>query len=272
MKKISSVLLIGLLALSFTACDNFDDPNLENIYGNNSIGEPNITVAKLKQDYASTITASGLKQVTEDIRVEGIIVGDDESGNIYKQLILKDSTGSIIVGINTTGIYAYCPTGQKVRINCKGLYVGGYSKQAQIGTNYGGSIGRMDFSIWKEHVRLIGKPSLTYEELTPVVINSQWLKDTKKDDAPFLVTLKDVTILEGNGEATFAPDAEKDGGNGVSRNIVLDDNSKLTLRTSSYSNFSTEIIPSEKVTITGVLSQFKDSWQIVMRTYDDLSK
>ena len=43
---------------------------------------------------------------------------DDESGNIYKQLVVGDETGAIIVGVNNSGLYAFCPVGQKVVIRC----------------------------------------------------------------------------------------------------------------------------------------------------------
>lgn len=50
---------------------------------------------------------------------------------------------------------------------------------------------------------------------------------------PVLVMFKDVTIKEADGTATFAPEDLKDGGNGVNRTLVLDDNSTLTFRTST---------------------------------------
>ena len=71
------------------------------------------------------ISANGLQQITEETRIEGVIVGDDESGNIYKQLMIADESGIIVIGINNTGLYATCPVGQKMIIDCEGLYIGG---------------------------------------------------------------------------------------------------------------------------------------------------
>lgn len=276
MKKITSILLVGLVLLSLgvTSCMNdFDTPVTGNAYGNNSINENRTTtIANLKAKYASVISANGLQAVEEATRIVGVIVGDDESGNIYKQLIIRDESGAIIIGINTTGIYAGCPVGQKVVIDCKGLYVGGYGQQAQIGSIYNGSIGRMDSFIWQEHVRILNKPQLWYEELKPIDFTGALLKSYDKTEAPLLVTFKNVTISEADGTSIFAPDAEADGGNGVNRTLVLDDNSTLTFRTSAYANFANEVMPTGSINVTGILSRYNSSWQIVTRTYNDIQR
>lgn len=274
MKKITSILFAGLMisSLGLTSCmDDFGTPNTEDTYGNNSIKEERtISIADLKTKYLSVITANGLQQITEETRIMGVVVGDDESGNIYKQLIVKDETGAIVVGINATGIYAGCPAGQKVVIDCKDLYIGGYGKQAQLGTIYQGSIGRMDNSIWQKHVNLIVQPTLTHSELTPEIFTSDKLKAFNKDLAPVLVTFENVTIREANGELVYAPKAEKDGGNGVNRTLVFADGTTIPLRTSAYCNFANDVMPTEKIAITGILSRYNDSWQIVARTGNDI--
>lgn len=170
MKKITSILsAVLLLTLGVSSCmDDFDTPVTGNAYGNNTINEQRtITIANLKEKYSSIISANQFQTITEETRISGVIVGDDESGNIYKQLIVADETGAIVVGINSTGIYANCPVGQKVVIDCENLNVGGYGMQAQIGTTYKGAIGRMDLAVWLDHVRLLNKPQLWYDELIP---------------------------------------------------------------------------------------------------------
>lgn len=275
MKKITSILSAALLlALSFSSCmDDYDTPVTGNAYGNNSINEQRtITIANLKEKYSSVISANQLQTITEETRISGIVVGDDESGNLYKQLIVADETGSIVVSINTTGIYANCPVGQKVVINCENLNIGGYGMQAQLGTTYQGAIGRMDLAVWLDHVRLLNKPQLGYDELTPMELTGATLKTYDKNLAPTLVVFKNVTIREADGNSTFAPDNMKDGGNGVNRTLLLDDNSTLTFRTSAYANFSSEVMPTGKVNVVGILSRYNSSWQIVARTYNDIQR
>ena len=174
MKKLLSILCTGLLlcGAGLTSCENYDDPVTGNAYGNNSIPEGRtISIAALKEKYNDFIDTSKDTYTTieGETRIEGVVIGDDESGNIYKQLVIGDETGAIIVGVNTTGLYAFCPVGQKVVIDCKGLQIGSYRKLAQIGTIYDGKVGRMPEYVWKQRVRLINEPKLFYDELKPLI-------------------------------------------------------------------------------------------------------
>ena len=141
----------------------------------------------------SVAAADGVEEVTDDITISGVIVGDDESGNIYKNLYLNDGTGTLVIGINSTGLYANLPVGQKIAIDCKGLYVGGYGTMLQLGGLYQGGIGRMSEYLWKDHVKTVGEPSLSYPELTPMEIDESWLSSADQAEAPFFVKVKGAT-------------------------------------------------------------------------------
>lgn len=71
-------------------------------------------------------------------------------------ITLEDSTGAIIISVAQGGTSGFMPVGQEVLVSLKGLYIGGYRKQAQVGAVYtsasNGSlgIGRMN--------RRVGQP------------------------------------------------------------------------------------------------------------------
>lgn len=269
MKKLTSILLMGLTIFATSCMDDFDTPNTDNYFGDNTIGEPTTTIAALKTAYASTINGSSYAELPEGTIIEGVITGDDVSGNLYQQLCLQDGTGGIILGIRANGLYANVPTGQKIRLNCSGLYIGGYGSQAQIGGIYNGSIGRMEEQIWKSHVRLMDRPSLNN---VPEPIDFSTIA-SDKTQAGCLVVLKNVTIAEANGKAVFAPD---DGSvtltsNYANRTISGADASAL-LRTSIYANFSEVVMPKGKVNITGIATRFRNDWQILMRDQNDIEE
>ena len=135
MKNIK-LLLVSMLAAVFSGCmDHHDDPT-NYTYGNPAVGEANTTIADLKTKYAGIVSSNKAEEVQEDLVISGVIVGDDESGNIYKNLYVNDGSGTLVVGINATGLYAFLPVGQKIAINCKGLYVGGYGSMAPLGALY----------------------------------------------------------------------------------------------------------------------------------------
>ena len=272
MKAIKYLSILALSIFTMTSCMNdFDEPDFkEPPFGNNEIGEANMTIAELKAKYASTISASGVKEVTEDIIIEGVVVADDATGNVYKQFIINDETGAIIIGVNDVGLYAMVPVGQRVRIDCKGLHVGGYGKMAQVGGLYEGKIGRMAKSVYREHVRLVDEPSMVQPELVPEVIDDTYFTNENKENLAKFVRLENVEITEANGTELWAPE-ELAYNNVVERHIKMG-KTNLVLRMSTYADFANEAIPDGKLNINGVLTRYNDYWQFVISSTGDIQQ
>ena len=276
MKPRYMFLAIAITSMGLAACmdkdweaPQFDEP----LYGNNSImkeeGDKVITIGELKEKYSSLINAStdGVKEITDDWQLQVVVNGNDEGGNLYKQISVQDPTGAIIVGINGSNLYPYMPVGQQLLINLKGLHIGGYRKQAQIGALYNGSIGRMDTDVWEQHVRLLKEGEI----------------EAKVDTVDFdenadkyilsgrIVKLSGVTI-SGEGTQVLAPE---DGSVTLSSNCanrLINGKSSLVLRTSSYSKFANRAIPKGKADVYGVCTRYNNTWQILMRTESDLQE
>ena len=273
MKAIKYLSILALSLVTVTSCMNdFDEPTFsEPPFGNNEIGEANTTIDGLKTKFASIVSANGAKEVTEDCIIEGVVVANDETGNVYKQFIINDETGAIVIGVNDVGLYATLPIGQRVRIDCKGLHVGGYGYMAQVGGLYEGSIGRMGKSVFPKHVRLIGAPDMTQPEMTPEVIDASFFdKKENKDKLAKFVRLEGVEITEADGTATWAPE-ELQYNNVVERHIKMG-KTNIVLRMSTYADFANEVMPDGKLNINGVLTRFKDYWQFVISSTDDIEQ
>ncbi len=284
MKKIKrfAALLVGAICLSSCMDGDWQAPDFGDNppYGNNEIvpvPSKKITIADLKTKYADVFSKkSAYKLVDEDLQLHVVINGNDQGGNLYKQLSVQDETGGIIVGVNATDLYAFLPVGQKIIISLKGLYVGTYGSMSQIGAEYNGGLGRMEANVWKESIRLVGD-EVTVPEGDPVSMTA--VADTI-DFAPTsnynemtgrIVRLSGVTI-SGEGTQTLAPD---DGSvrltsNCANRNINGAPASGMILRTSSYSDFAARPIPTDKVDIYGVCTHYNGTWQILMRTNSDM--
>ena len=280
MKKFLSILSAALLlcGVGFTSCDNWDEPVTGNAFGNNNIREGRtISIAALKELYTDVIQGDKqYQEITGTARIEGVVIGDDESGNIYSQIVVADETGAIVVSINKSGLYAFTPVGQKVVIDCKGLHIGGYGQQAQLGVPYNGSIGRMPIYVWEQHVRLIDEPKLYYEELKPLVIESaEALKQLDKKNAPLLVTFKGVTIPNAESGKVYASEDDKpfDKATFVEHDMkFVDGGACAPLHTSPYAHFADEKLPKGELNVTGILANFKGQWQLVVRTLDDVKR
>lgn len=276
MKTRYMFLAIAITSMGLTACmdkdweaPQFDEP----LYGNNSImkeeGDKVITIGELKEKYSSLINASsdGVKEITDDWQLQVVVNGNDEGGNLYKQISIQDHTGAIIVGINGSNLYPYMPVGQQLLINLKGLYIGGYRKQAQIGALYRDGIGRMDTDVWEQHVRLL-KPGEIEAKVDTVDFDENADKYALSGR---IVRLSGVTI-SGEGTQVLAPE---DGSVTLTSNCanrLINNKSSLVLRTSSYSKFANRAIPKGKVDVYGVCTRFNNTWQILMRTESDLQE
>lgn len=270
MKAIKYLTILALSLFATSCMNEFDKPLFsEAPFGNNEIGAATHTIAQLKEEYNSTITGNSVQQITEEIVIEGVVVANDESGNVYKQFIINDATGAMVIGVNDVGLYAMVPKGQRVRIACKDLYIGGYGKMAQIGGLYNGKVGRMNRYIYPQHVRLIGIPDPTQEEMQPTVIDASFFTNENKNTLAKFVRLENVSITEANGTETWAPEEKKNSSNVVERNIKMG-NTKVVLRMSTYADFANEAIPTGNLNINGVMTRYNDYWQFVISHTTDI--
>lgn len=289
MKKIKlfTALIVGAMCLGSCMDKDWEAPDFGDNppYGNNDIvpvPAKQITIAGLKAKYADVFSQrSAFKQVDEDLQLFAVVNGNDQGGNLYKQISIQDETGGIIVGINATDLYAMMPVGQKIVINLKGLCVGTYGSMAQIGAEYNGGLGRMEANAWKENVRLVGDEVSVDTEHDPVKIPMTAVPDTidfystsnNNELVGRIVRLTGVTI-SGEGTQTLAPE---DGSvtltsNCANRTINGAPARGMVLRTSTYSDFASRPIPTGKVDLYGVCTHFNGTWQILMRTSSDLQE
>ncbi len=285
MKVVTGLLPFYLLSfLLFTSCfdgGDWDAPSAETgmeAYGNKNIEATNVkTIAEVKALFSNEINNNGLRQVKEKMQILGIVTGNDEGGNIYNSLYIQDNTGAIAISLSQSGLYGAFGVGQCVLIELQDLYIGGYGKQAQIGTTYTNpnkadatpQVGRMSRYIWQQHYRLVSPvPGLM---ATPLEVNWNFNSLNIADDCAKLITLKGVELAEANGAAVFAP---SDGSVTLTANCanrVIKNLSNVVLRTSTYADFANQIMPTGRVDITGVATRYNDTWQILMRTANDIT-
>ena len=133
--KIFNYIMSAFACVMLASCmgDSYDEPDLkQSPYGNNGINEENIiSIAQLKEMYKTNIlTSYSYAQVTEDLKIKGVVTGNDISGNIYNEVPIQDETGAIIIAVAQGGIYGYLPVGTEIIVSLKDLYVGNYGKQS----------------------------------------------------------------------------------------------------------------------------------------------
>lgn len=296
MKKIKFIAL-AFLALTLGSCmgDGYADPDLtEKVpaspWGNNSLREKNvISIADLKTQFATIINSdNGYKLIEKDMMIKAVVTGNDVSGNIYNQVSVQDASGAIIIAINGSGLSGYLPVGQEILVNLKGLYIGSYKKLPQIGgvntklSNGSLGIGKIERAIWNEHFKILNPGEADASTVVPEEFDRTKLNNlTKEEKAAFaaymeanvgkLMTLKKVKFASANGTNVWAP-----GDTNTSLELIDAETGKrinknnLVVRNSGYSKFANEVVPQGVFDITGIFTRFGDTWQIVLRSTDDL--
>ena len=287
MKKIKFIAL-AFLALTLGSCmgDGYADPDMTDKvpaapYGNNSLREKNvISIADLKTQFATIINSdNGYKLIEKDMMIKAVVTGNDVSGNIYNQVSVQDASGAIIIAINGGGLSGYLPVGQEILVNLKGLYIGSYKKLPQIGgvntklSDGSLGMGKIERAIWNEHFKILNPGEADASTVVPEEFDLTKLTDAAYMNANVgkLMTLKKVKFASANGTNVWAPDdtntslelIDAETGKKIS-------SSNLVVRNSGYSKFANEVVPQGVFDITGIFTRYNNTWQIVLRSTDDL--
>lgn len=286
MKAMKYLFLAAATCFALTSCldgddsllnDDWNDPQFQEApFGNNSITEDGvITIAELKDHpkYRAAIANSGNKLVEDDIKLRVRVGGNDIGGNLYKQFAVQDETGGLIVAVNQGGLNGYLAEGQELIIALKGLFIGGYGNQIELGAPYNGQIGRMSKDLWNTHFKLVGpipEKGLEPIEFTPEVM------EKIETYCGMLVKLSNVTFKSANGKKTFV-DGAQSGGNYFTQQVDGFSSSKLIVRTSSYADFAATVLPYDTINkvkipcnLIGIATRYRDTWQIMLRKTSDL--
>jgi len=213
------------------------------------------TIAELKAMNVGSLTA-----ITQDVVIEGVIDGDDESGNLYKQIYIQDESAGIQIGIDATGLYTEFPVGTKIRINCNGLYIGSYGGQVQLGGLYNGAIGRMTAADFYKHVYVI-ESGLTVDPIATTIT------DLKNDPSLIgkLIKLSDIQFTESDLGKTWA-----DASATTNRTLVDANGNSILVRTSNFADFAQNTLPSGTGTMVAVLSKYNSDYQLYVRNLGDV--
>ena len=277
--KIFNYIMSAFACVMLASCmgDSYDEPDLkQSPYGNNGINEENIiSIAQLKEMYKTNIlTSYSYAQVTEDLKIKGVVTGNDISGNIYNEVPIQDETGSIIIAVAQGGIYGYLPVGTEIIVSLKDLYVGNYGKQAEVGvptTNSSGStyVGRMSRMLWNDHFKITGvmknvEPELFADGATGAA--TTWNIDA---DGGKLGVIKNVSIRNVTPQSVYA---EPSGKTSVSWYFNEFKGTSIMIYNSPYCDFASKVLPQGKCNITGIVKRYNNYWEIIIRDENDVEE
>lgn len=292
-KFLVAAMLLGGLA---TSCmdDDWNDPTGEVApYGNNDIVEDDAKMISIKELKAKTVDlipssqANDTVRITEDWQLKVRVTGNDIQGNIYNQIAVQDESGEgLLICIQKGGLFGFLPVGQEILVNLKGLYIGIYGNNVQIGVPYTNTSGRtfpsrMNINVWNEHFKILGAADAS--KVVPEKFDVSKLKDVAyvKSHRGKLMTMENVEMDKADGKLAWAPEADKDAGNGVSRTVKIGGKAQslMVVRSSTYADFAAKAMPTGKVNLTGIFtvyatnpSKYGYTWQILLRSDSDIEE
>lgn len=264
--RFSRLLLIAIAFISFAtiSCkkDKFDEPP-------HDTQDPQIANATIAQVRALFSSGNPIK-IEDDLIIGGVITADDRSGNFYKQFVMQDSTGAIPILINRSGLYTDYPVGRKVYVKCKGLVIGQYGKNLQIGgfIDYTGSqpsVGNLPSAFTDKYI--VKGPMAT--PIEPRKITSIAELNLTSDQS-ILIQLDPITFEASDANMPYADIVN---GQSLNRTIVDCDGGTMEVRTSNFSSFAIQNTPaaSEKISIIGIYSIFNSTKQLSIRQINEVA-
>jgi len=244
------IIITSLIFITGVSCikEDFDKPpvNIPKVDFTS-----NTTIAELK-----SLFNNNLDSISEDIIIQGVIIANDESGNLYKTLFIRDNSAGIEIKIDKTGLYNEYKIGQRVFVKCQGMYIGKYGGMQQLGYMYNNSIGRLPDILISKHLY---KDSLPGPKPQPQLVS---IPEITSQHIGTLIRLDSVYF-----ETPGLPFAEQTTTNRILKD--MSDNSIL-VRTSNYADFSSNFTPQGIGSIVGILSVFNNDLQLYIRSLEDI--
>jgi hypothetical protein len=261
--RLSLALTVIICCLLVSSCKKtFTDPPI--------IGEPDVVANISIKDIKARYTSGAPVLIEDDMIIEGVVGGDDRSGNYYQQIAIQDATGGVLLRLAGNNLYNNYPVGRKVFVKLKGLYLGQYAGTLQFGggvdspyLNQGG-VTLLAVNLQDRHVI---KGALNQPLVPKVVTVSQLTTNIQDPYVSTLIKLEGFEFSASDLGKNYADDNQS--GNRIIKNCSTPAAS-ITVRTSNYSNFATLPVAQGNGEIIGIYSFFGSTKQFTIRDTTDV--
>ena len=264
MNKLKLIVTITLFS-TLTSCVNGDD------YGTPNLSNDCITIAATKsvQDIA-TLANTTAQQYADSDYIEAYVTSSDEGGNFYKSIsfVSVDGAKGFTMPVDDYNLYTKYEPGRKVTINMKDRYFhfDSQTSSLEIGSLYEGSVGRISGVEYKD---VILRSCVKVDEETLVQHIS--LSDINDTYLHKLVEFDEVQFADVSLGHTYHDEALSYVGATATNHSVIDAaGNSITVRNSAFATFASEEIPSESGKIRGVLTKYNGTFQLMLRTLNDV--
>lgn len=258
-------LAFALLSLSLaTSCANSDD------YDNIDIVYQELTATKtLDEIYA--MADNSIKQFTDDDVIEAFVSSSDEGGTFYKTISFQNYEGTkgFSIPVDAYNLYNEVEPGRKVFVKLKDMYYTITNGSLVIGDLYQGtSVGRLQPSKFRNVVAIssivVPEADITKTVTIAEIFNDAYINTlVKVENAQFSIDAVGSTYYSASNAIGGAT-------NHLLEQTINGTTSRVIFRTSEFAKFATAVVSPNKGTVTGVLTKYRDDYQFMARTFNDI--
>lgn len=244
MSKLSVFIRLIFVLLVLSNCEKkYELPPLRSV--NESA---KINIASIKSRY----NPSKAHRFSGDTCLYCVVTADEVSGNLYKEVYVKDHSGSIHINLLATGGLFI---GDSIRINLSGIIINGYPESMQLDS----------VDLLKSAIKLASGLNPL-----PVDVNIPQLTSNVSgaELQSCLIRLNGVEFVPDNRNQPFANAVTK-----ASCQYTLQDceQNHIVVKTSGYCSFASQLTPSGNGRLTAIASRFNNTVQLILRNTNDLS-
>ncbi|MGV9011698.1 MAG: DUF5689 domain-containing protein [Flavobacteriales bacterium] len=235
-----------ILATAVGCKKEYDTPPVRTLGSGNVV-----TIAQLKAMYQG-IPVHFSDSANAFNTVYAVVTADEQNGNLYKNVYVQDNTGAIAVRLLFSGgLYQ----GDSIRIYLPGTVLSPYNGLMQLDSV------NVDNNIVKQATNVYVAPTpTTMTELATQAGLGGALQSK-------LITLSGVEFVAGDTSLTYA-----DPVNQLTLNRTLENcfGTTAVVRSSGYSNFAGQHLPTGKGNFTGIASWFGSAAQLYVRDINEV--
>ncbi|MBT8318183.1 MAG: lamin tail domain-containing protein [Lutibacter sp.] len=260
--KIGVFLLFTSLFLGCVKDKDFSTPTVNCV-------ETEISVTNTIQQVKDMYTFGSATKIDTDVIIEGYVVSNDESGNIYKTLSIQDKpenpTSAIKISIDETNLYTTYDVGRKIYVKLKGLAVGYSFGSIQIGQAVGGELARISSFEVKNHI-------FRSCEVAEIIPKRVAISELNEGLLEMLIEIENVQFKTTDLGLSYANVEDTETVNRVLENFDSNCNlvDEVIVRNSGFSKFKNQLLPEGKGSVVAVFGNYYDDFQLYIRDTDDV--
>jgi hypothetical protein len=209
---------------------------------------------------------AGFKVIQQNVIITGIVIADDMTSNLYKQIIIDDGTAAIPILLDAYNLYTDFPIGRKIIVNCKGLYTNFYYKLPQLGylPDNHGNLSPIPFMLWDKFIQ---KGALR-QPIKPIPVSIAEAMKAKSELFNRLVQLQNAQIMDTLNTPCYAFDPLLSAATTIK--LMDCDSNSISLRTSAFASFRSMKPSYKRGALTAIYTVFNNTPQLILRDTADV--